>query len=143
MAMHVQQITDREVFVGLDPTEQVSRTACAEGCGIDPSKGLLRKREMAQLVKAWSTAKVHAETQTRVNAVSHRHGEPASMLNAHWQSLLDQFRAKYGEDMHKYVSPAQSFHEAFEEQLSHGCPNAQTPAHVVKEEREQVMVCSN
>ena len=81
---------------------------------------------------------MHAETQTRVNAVFKAHGLLESMLKAGWQSLLDQLQSKYGEeDMHECFVPAQSFYAAFEEQLADGCLEAQTLSHVVSVEEER------
>ena len=91
---------------------------------------------MARTIKAWSNAKTQAETKQHVDNVAKAHGEPTTMLQVDWTTLLDRFKEKYGEHLHDNRLPSQSYYEAFEEKLSDGQLTAETLAHVVSLQEE-------
>ena len=68
MAFQVQEIVDRGLFVALDSSEAGIRKTAQEAFGIDPETGFAHKRELAKIVKAWSTARVQNEAKTKVDA---------------------------------------------------------------------------
>ena len=87
MAFRVQEIHDRGLFVALDTSEEGLRKTAEQAFGVDPSKGFVHKRELANIVKARQTAKVQNETKVRVDAVVRAHGEPVTMLHPDWLAL--------------------------------------------------------
>ena len=91
---------------------------------------------MARIIKAWTYAKTQAETKQHVDNVAMAHGEPTTMLQVDWTTLLDRFKEKYGEHLHDTRLPSQSYYEAFEEKLSDGQLTAETLAHVVSLQEE-------
>ena len=138
-AFRVQEITDRELFVALDTSEESLRDTCKEAFGIDPSKGFAHKRELGKVIKAWNNAKVHSETKLKIDAVARSHGEPVSMLSSDWESLMTTFKSKYGANIHDTLLPSQSYFEGFEERLASGQLRAETLAQIVsvREQEEQ------
>ena len=131
MAFRVQEIVDRGLFVALDSSEEGIRKTAQEAFGIDPEKGFAHKRELAKVVKAWSTARVQNEAKTKVDATARAHGEAVSMLNSDWTSLMRKFRDQYGKHLKEEDLPAQSYYEQFEESLADGCLQAERLTHVV------------
>ena len=91
----------------------------------------------ARLVKAFKAATSQAESQLRVNATAKANGEPVVMQGTDWKSLVDQFKAKYGQFLPDNTSPAQSYYEAFEEKLADGELQAETLAHVLDIHEEE------
>ena len=130
-AFRVQEVTDRELFVALDTSEESLRDTCKEAFGVDSTKGFTYKRELGKIIKAWSNAKVHSDTKLKIDAVARSHGEPVSMLCADWESLMVTFKNKYGTHLHDTVLPSQSYYEAFEERLANGQFRAEPLNHVV------------
>ena len=61
MAFRVQEIYDRSLFVALESSEDGIRTTAQEAFGINPDKGFSHKRELAKVVKAWSTARLQTK----------------------------------------------------------------------------------
>ena len=104
--------------------------------GVDPDKGFVHARESARIFKAWSNAKTQAETKQYVDNIAKAHGEPTTMLQVDWTTLLDRFKEKYGEHLHDNRLPSQSYYESFEEKLSDGQLTAETLAHVVSLQEE-------
>ena len=51
-AFRVQEITDRELFLALDTSEEALRDTCKEAFGVDPAKGFAHKRELGKIIKA-------------------------------------------------------------------------------------------
>ena len=100
MAIRLQEITSRQLFVALDRTEEGFCDTCKEAFHVDPSLGFKHKRELGRLVMVWNTAKVQRDTKVQIEAVHKAHGEPISMVTADWVSLLRTFRAKYGNNIH-------------------------------------------
>ena len=138
-AFRVQEITDRELFVALDTSEESLRDTCKEAFGIDPSKGFAHKRELGKVIEVWKNAKVHSETKLKIDAVARSHGEPVSMLSSDWESLMTTFKSKYGANIHDTLLPSQSYFEGFEERLASGQLRAETLAQIVsvREQEEQ------
>ena len=68
--------------------------------------------EQARLVKAFKAFTCHAEAQLRVDATAKAHGEPVVMQGSDLMSLMDQFRAKYGDFLHDKTLPSQSYYGA-------------------------------
>ena len=134
----VREILDREEFVNLHSSEEGMRQVVADpdAFGVNPEKGFVHAREMARIIKAWSNAKTQAETKQHVDNVAKAHGEPTTMLQVDWTTLLDRFKEKYGEHLHDNRLPSQSYYEAFEEKLSDGQLTAETLAHVVSLQEE-------
>ena len=139
MAIRLQEITSRQLFVALDRTEEGFCDTCKEAFHVDPSLGFKHKRELGRLVMVWNTAKVQRDTKVQIEAVHKAHGEPISMVTADWVSLLRTFRAKYGNNIHPSRLPAQTYFESFEERLADGTTIAEPLSHVVSlaEEKEQ------
>ena len=138
-AFRVQEITDRELFVALDTSEETLRETCKEAFGIDASKGFAHKRELGKIIKAWNNAKVHSDTKLKLDAVARSHGEPVSMLCADWEALMLTFNTKFGSHLPDTVLPAQSYFEGFEERLANGQLRAELLTQVVsvREQEEQ------
>ena len=80
MGLPVQDILDREVFVALHHSVEGLMQAVSAGLGVDAAVGFSHNREMAKMVKAWNSAKIQAEVETKVDAVAKAHGEPISVL---------------------------------------------------------------
>ena len=76
--------------------------------GVDPDKDFVHARESARILKAWSNAKTQAETKQYVDNIAKAHGEPTTMLQVDWTTLLDRFEEKYGEHLHDNRLPSQS-----------------------------------
>ena len=138
-AFRVQEITDRELFVALDTSEESLRETCKEAFGIDTSKGFAHKRELGKIIKAGCNAKVHCDTKLKLDAVARSHGKPLSMLCADWEALRLTFKTKFVTHLHDTVLPAQSYFEGFEERLANGQLRAEQLAQVVsvREQEEQ------
>ena len=130
-AFRVQEMTDRELFIALDTSEESLRDTCKDAFGIDPSKGFAHKRELGKVIKAWNNAKVHSETKLKIDAVARSHGEPVSMLSSDWESLMTTFKSKYGATIHDTLLTSQSYFEGFEERLACGQLRAETLAQIV------------
>ena len=97
----VREILDREEFVNLHSSEEGMRQVVADpdAFGVNPEKGFVHAREMARIIIAWSIAKTQAETKQYVDNVAKAHGEPTTMLQVDWTTLLDHFKEKYGEHL--------------------------------------------
>ena len=122
-AFKVQEITDRELLVALDTSEESLRETFKEAFEIDTSKGFAHKRELGKIIKAWNNAKVHSNTRLKLDAVARSHGEPVSVIRADWEALAVSFKAKFGTHLHDTALPAQSYFKGFEELLA----NSPTP----------------
>ena len=61
-AFRVQEITDRELFLALDTSEESLRDTCKEAFGVDPSKGFAHKRELGKIIKAYGTMRRYTVT---------------------------------------------------------------------------------
>ena len=74
-----------------------------------------------------------------MDAVARGHGELITMVACDWQSLMTQFKQKYGLHIHETRLPAQSYFEACEEKLADGLLYPETLAQVVSlaEENKQ------
>ena len=72
------------------------------------------------MVKAWNSAKIQADIQTKVDSVAKAHGEPVSMVKCGWISLIMRLRDQHGDNIHETRLPAQTCIENFEEALSDG-----------------------
>ena len=107
-AFRVQEITDRELFVALDTSEESLRDTCKEAFGVDSAKGFAHKKELGKIIKAWNNAKVHSETKLKIDAVARSHGQPVSMLCADWEALMTTFETKFGAHIHDTLLPSQS-----------------------------------
>ena len=100
----------RGLFVSSDETEAQLRLLLSDGFEMD-LKNFAHKVELLKIVSVWATAKVLAETKTKVDAVSRAHGGPTPMLDA----FLRAFKDKYGKNMHESELLDQSYIEADEE----------------------------
>ena len=132
--MCVREILDREDFVSEEGIRKLIAVPAA--FGVDPDKGFVHALESARILKAWSNAKTQEETKQYVDNIAKAHGEPTTMLQVDWTTLLDRFKEKYGEHLHDNRLPSQSCYEAFEENLSDGHLTAETLAHVVSLQEE-------
>ena len=134
-----RKILDRQLFVALDADEAAIMKTLAKAFQLD-SEEFEDKLELAKISKAWSTAKVQADTKRKVDAVQKAHGEPVQqpvqLLSKDWASLMRQFKKKYGK-MHPSKLPGQSYFEAFEEKLASGELKAETLAQVISESEEE------
>ena len=119
-AFFVQEVADRELFLALDSSGYSSREACKEAFGVDPAKGVVRKRECRKIIKDWNNAKIHCETELKIDAVSRSHGEPFSVMGADWEALMVTLKNKFGTHLHDTLLPARSDYEEFEERLALG-----------------------
>ena len=117
-AFRVRGITDRLLFVALDDTTESLRSSCKEALGIDTSAIFEHKLEFAKISKAWSSAKIAAETKQKIDANHRAHGEPVQMLEGDWANMIRAFKLKYGKQIHPSRLPAQSYREAYEEKLA-------------------------
>ena len=74
---------------------------CAAAFGIDQSDqaDFPRQREMAKLLGAWRQARTQREVKIPVDATVKAHGKPTATLAVNWNSLMVQFKAKYGTDL--------------------------------------------
>ena len=141
-AFRIQEITDRELFLALDTSEESLRDTCKEAFGVDPSKGFAHKREFGKIIKAWNNAKVHSDTKLKIDAVARSHGEPVSILGADWEALLVTFKNKFGTHLHDTLLPAQSYFEGFEERLASGQLRAEPLTQVIStREKEDAGIC--
>ena len=95
-AFRVRGITDRFLFVALDETTEGLHKTCREALGVDTNLNFEHKLEFAKISKAWSSAKIAAETKEKIDAVHRAHGEPVQMLEGDWVSLIRAFKVKYG-----------------------------------------------
>ena len=95
-AFRVRGITDRFLFVALDETTEGLRNTCREALGVDTNLNFEQKLEFAKISKAWSSAKIAAETKEKIDAVRRAHGEPVQMLEGDWVSLIRAFKVKFG-----------------------------------------------
>ena len=98
-SMRVIEILDRALFADLAQDEDKMRK-CAAAFGIDQSDqaDFPHQREMAKLLGAWRQARTQREVKLTVDATAKSHGEPVSMLAMDWNSLMIQFKAKFGVD---------------------------------------------
>ena len=96
-AFRVRGITDRLQFVALDETTEGLRNTCKEALGVDTNLNFEHKLEFAKISKAWSSAKIAAETKEKIDAVHRAHGEPVQMLEG---DLIRAFKVKYGRSIH-------------------------------------------
>ena len=87
-AFRVRGITDRFLFVALDETTEGLRNTCREALGVDTNLNFEHKLEFAKISKAWSSAKIAAETKEKIDAVHRAHGEPVQKLEGDWVSLI-------------------------------------------------------
>ena len=131
------RIKSQAVFVALNRTVEGITDTLKEAFGVDPSKGFVHKRELAQLIAAWEECKIQSETKSKVDAVARAHGEPISHLPADWESIMKGFKQKHGANIPEYYLPCQSFFEAFEEKVSEGRLRQETLAQVVSLEEEE------
>ena len=109
MAIRLQEIHSRQLFVALDRTEEGFCDTCKEAFHVDPSLGFKHKRELGRLLTVWNTAKIQRDTKVHIEAVHKAHGEPISMFTADWTSLIRTFKAKYGNNIHPSRLPAQFY----------------------------------
>ena len=135
IAMRVNEILDRAIFADLAQDEEKMRK-CADAFGIDQSDQATfpHQREMAKLLGAWRQAKTQREVKLTVDAIAKAHGEPVSVLTMDWNSLMTQFKSKYGADLCEEDLPAQSYFEEFEERLAEGNFEAERLSEVVSQE---------
>ena len=83
-------------------------------------------------------ARVHSEATSRV-AIKNAHGKPVVMIAADSFSLIDQLRAKCGMHLHdQLLSSPQSYYEGFEEKMAEGQLSAETLAHVISPNEEDL-----
>ena len=138
-ALRMEEISDREMFISLDPTEEGLAKSARDAFGIDPDQNFAHKKELAKLKKTWSQAKLQSEAKQKVDAVARAHGEPITMLACDWVSSKNQFKSKYGMQIHETRLPAQSYFEAYEEKLQDGLLYPETLAQVISlaEENKQ------
>ena len=108
-AFNVRGIADRLLFFALDDTVDGLRNTCREALGIDAAANFEHKLEFAQVSKAWSSAKIAAETKQKIDAIRRVSGEPVQMLEGDWANLVRAFKIKYGKQMHPSRLPAQSY----------------------------------
>ena len=111
-ALRMEEILDREMFISLDSTEEGFEKSAKEAFGVDPDKSFAHKKELAKLKKVWNQAKLQSEAKQKVDAVARAHGEPITMLACDWVSLMNQFKSKYGMQIHETRLPAQSYFES-------------------------------
>ena len=118
-SMRVNEISDHAVFADLAQDEE-KMLKCAAAFGIHQSdhSDFPRQREMAMLLGAWRQARTQSEVKLTVDATAKAHGEPVSMLAMDWNSLMTQYKAKFGADLYEEDLPAQSYFEEFEERLA-------------------------
>ena len=126
-AFRVRGITDRFLFVALDETTEGLRNTCREALGVDTNLNFEHKLEFAKILKAWSSAKIAAETKEKIDAVHRAHGEPVQILEGDWVNLIRAFKVKYGRSIHPSRLPAQSYYESYEEKLSNTTWKSGTP----------------
>ena len=136
-AFRVRGITDRLLFLALDDTTESLRSSCKEALGIDTSAIFEHKLELARISKAWSSAKIAAETKQKIDAIHRAHGEPVQMLEGDWANMIRAFKLKYGKQIHPSRLPAQSYYEAYEEKLANTTWRAETLAHVTSLQEEE------
>ena len=142
MQFRVRGITDRFLFVALDETTEGLRNTCREALGVDTTLNFEHKLEFAKISKAWSSAKIAAETKEKIDAVHRARGEPVQMLEGDWVSLIRASKVKYGKNIHPSRLPAQSYFESYEEKLSNTTWRAEPLTHVVslqEEERQKAL----
>ena len=113
----MEEILDREMFISLDSTEEGFEKSAKEAFGVYPDKSFAPQKELAKLKKVWNQAKLQSEAKQNVDAVARAHGEPITMLACDWVSLMNQFKSKYGMQIHETRLPAQSYFETYEEKL--------------------------
>ena len=89
-----RKILDRQLFVALDANEAAIMKTLAKAFQLD-SEEFEDKLELAKISKAWSTAKVQADTKRKVDAVQKAHGEPVQLVSEDWASLMRQVKKKY------------------------------------------------
>ena len=128
-------------FLALDDTTESLRSSCKEALGIDTSAIFKHKLELARSSKAWSSAKIAAETKQKIDAIHRAHGEPVQMLEGDWANMIRAFKLKYGKQIHPSRLPAQSYYEAYEEKLANTTWRAETLAHVtsLQEEKQKAL----
>ena len=104
-SMQVNEILDRAVFADLAQDEDKMRK-CAAAFGIDQSDqaDFIHQREMAKLLGASRQARTQREVKLTVDATAKAHGEPVSMLAMDWNSLMIQYKAKFGADFLRRIS---------------------------------------
>ena len=102
-AFRARGITDRLLFVALDDTTESLRATCKEAFGVN----FEHKLELSKMSKAWTSAKVTAETKQKIDAIHRGHGAPVQMLEGAWQNMIRAFKLKYGKHIHPSRLPAQ------------------------------------
>ena len=138
-AMRINEILDRAIFSDLAQDEGKMRK-CAAAFGIDQSDDadFPHQREMAKLLGAWRTARTQNEVKLNVDAAAKAHGEPIAILAMDWNSLMVQFKAKYGTELCEEDLPAQTYFEEFEERLAEGSLEAERLGQVVSQEEAEL-----
>ena len=94
-----RKILDRQLFVALDADEQAIIRTFSKAFQLDADE-FDCKLELAKISKAWSTAKVQADTKRKVDAVQKAHGEPVQLLSEDWASLMRAFKKNMGNNTH-------------------------------------------
>ena len=95
-----RKILDRQLFVAVDADEQAIIRTFSKAFQLDADE-FDCKLELAKICKAWSTAKVQADTKRKVDAVQKAHGEPVQLLSEDWASLLRAFKKNMGSSTHQ------------------------------------------
>ena len=80
MLFRVMGVTNLNIFVNLDATDEGFRLACMQGFGVDPDKGFEHRMEQTKLVCAWSRARVQHDVKKQVEAVQKAHGNQSPCL---------------------------------------------------------------
>ena len=95
-AFRNQDICDRGVSIALDSSEDGIRLACTQGFGIAPIGAGHKFAHRRDGQDHHSMQHCRVPAKLRVDAVAKARGEPTSMLQTDWTSVMEEFRKKFG-----------------------------------------------